>query len=284
MAAARDEAQEIAEAGTIEWVRLPDGRLVACAATRLWVHRDGALPEPPAVADPICARRMLDAMVGAGQRVHLGRGPAGAPFTLAGWAAFLAASYHTSHATPRVMAEVAARFEALGEPALAAWALGKVTDEAGQDTLALKDLRALGHDAEAFVESVRPAKALAVIARFEAYAREPRPLGSVGYAYALERLAMARSARYVRRIESLLPEGVLATRCLRVYSGASGAADHVGDIVPLVAGLAPPDRRCVYAAVFETAALCTAPATDEPAAEARLAATPPQPRGTHDRA
>jgi len=49
----------------------------------------------------------------------------------------LAGYYHTTHATPRLMAEAAARFATSGRYALARYALEKVRDEGGHDELAL---------------------------------------------------------------------------------------------------------------------------------------------------
>jgi hypothetical protein len=157
------------------------------------------------------------------------------------------------------MTAAATRFAAAGREALAAWARAKAIEEDGHDVLARRDLEALGYDADAALAALRPPTALALAARLRAAVEADDPIECVGYAYALERLALARGADYVARVEAALPAGVRATRCLRVHSAVGSDVRHVRETVEMVAGLSGPERAAIAAAAHETAVLCCAP-------------------------
>jgi hypothetical protein len=267
--------------GEVLWARLAHDVLVVATPTRSFladagpVALHGAFLGPlDAPASPDVTRRLLDAAIGAAQRLGSRTQPA-PPLTALRWAYRLAGYYHTTHATPRLMAEAAARFAAAGRHALAAWAERKVRDEHGHDTLALRDLAALGYDAEALVAAVIPPAPSALVTLFEALVRAADPVGCVGYAWALERLATTRDDRYLAAVRAVLPGGVDATRCLRVHSGHGSDSDHVDDIVALVARLGHDDREAIAAAAFRTTSTAMAPTDarllDEPALENLLA-------------
>jgi hypothetical protein len=170
----------------------------------------------------------------------------------------LAGYYHTTRATPRVLAEAAARFSAAGRAALARWADERAREERGHDELARRDIRAMGYDADRVVEALRPETALELVRYFEDQVapHTPDPVGCVGYAYALERIASARGAAYVKRVEAVLPPGIDATRCLRVHSAAGSDAAHVEETAAMVSGLSAEERAKIALACYETAALC----------------------------
>lgn len=251
----------------IEWVSLPGGRVVVATAQDAWVHRPrfgdpwGDLTRPmtgPGSADT--TRRLLDgALAAAATR----RGPPTPPADADAWVFRLISLYVTTRATPPRMARVAERFEAEGREALAAWARGKVIDEHGHDTLALRDLAALGYDAEALVAAVQPRRAAAVVACFDRLVEAPDPIGTLGYAYALERLAANRTRAYVDGVQAMLGD-VRATRCLRVHSAAGSDVDHVDDLVDAVAPRTAEERRRVALACHETARILFDPALVEP--------------------
>jgi len=56
-----------------------------------------------------------------------------------------------------------------------------------------------------------------------------------------------------------LPEGVDATRCLRVHSATGTDHDHVADIVAVAASLAHDERERIAAAAYRTTLLAIAP-------------------------
>lgn len=270
-------------ATAMEWAEVAPGRIVVATAERAWVHVPVFTGQMDVFALPMegpgteaTTRQLLDGAIAAAG----GGAPRSAPrppLTPARWAWRLAGYYCTTHATPRLMAVAAERFAAAGRQALAAWARDKVREEAGHDRLALRDLAALGHHAERVVAALVPPTAAALVRYFEARVLEDEdPIGCVGYAYTLERLALERGPRDIAAVEAVLPPGVMATRCLRVHSAMGSDAAHVEELVALVAGLAAGERERVARACYETALIyCTPPPggfiTDE-ALAARLSA------------
>jgi hypothetical protein len=263
----------------MEWAEVEPGSIVVATSDRVWLHTPVFNGQPDPFGLPMdgpgsveTTRQLLDGAIGAAGRRKPSQAPslapkqtpqAGAlPLTPARWAWRLAGYYQTTHATPRLMAAAAERFAAAGRDALAAWARAKVQDEAGHDRLALRDLDALGYDAARLVDALVPPTAAALVRYFEARVLEDDdPIGCVGYAYALERLALERGARDIAAVEAILPRGVVATRCLRVHSAAGSDATHVDEAVRLVAQLTAGERTRVARACYETAIIyCTPPA------------------------
>ena len=169
------------------------------------------------------------------------------------WAYRLCGYFHTTHATRRLLPAVARRFRALGRTLLASWAEQKLGEELGHDQLALMDLAELGYAGKELTKTVVPLRAAAWVARFEAFAQESDPVGCVGYAHALERLALLRGPAELAAIEAALPAGVNATRCLRVHSAVGSDAAHVHDNVRVTAALSANERRQVVTACHRTA-------------------------------
>lgn len=246
---------------TLQWAWLADGRLLMASDERAWIHAGTDVDDPAGPmqgpATPASTARLLDGAVALGQRAaHGGEPPA---LTPARWAWRLAGYHHTTTVTPGCMAAAADRFAAAGRCALAGWARAKAVEEDGHDVLARRDLEALGYDADAALAVLRPPTALALAARLRAAVAADDPIGCVGYAYALERLALARGADYIARVEAALPTGVRATRCLRVHSAVGSDVKHVRETIELVAGLTGPERAAVAVSAHETAVLCCAP-------------------------
>jgi hypothetical protein len=213
---------------------------------------------------------LLEAVVRLGARASAGpepQAPAEPPLTPVRWAYRLCGFYQTTRVTPPLMREAAARFAGAGRAALHRWAEVKAREEHGHDALALRDLHDLGYDAEAVVQAVVPPVQAALVRSFEQLVRADDPVGCVGYAYALERLALDVGADEIARVEAALPRAVRATRCLRVHSAAGSDREHVRETVQLVAGLSPEERSRIAAAAYETAALCHARPAGEPAGE-----------------
>lgn len=266
----------------MEWAEVEPGCIVVATSDRAWLHARVFNGQPDPFALPMegpgsveTTRQLLDGAIGAAGRRRSSQAPGSVPqpapqLTPARWAWRLAGYYQTTHATPRLMAAAAERFAAAGREALAAWARDKVQDEAGHDRLALRDLDALGYDAARVVDALVPPTAAALVRYFEARVLEDDdPIGCVGYAYALERLALERGARDIAAVEAILPPGVVATRCLRVHSATGSDAAHVEETVRLVAQLTAGERMRVARACYETANIyCTPPANGFIAEEA----------------
>jgi pyrroloquinoline quinone (PQQ) biosynthesis protein C len=271
----------------IEWAQLTAGTVVIATSERAWLRRlDTFDPDDP-FARPMrragglaTTRNLLDGAISAAQQAVSPKG-ARPQLTEARWVWRLAGYYHTTHATPRLMAEAAERFAAAGRHALACYALEKVRDEGGHDELALADLRALGYCAEAVVSELVPPTAAALVDYFARCVHAENPVGCVGYAYALERLAVTNGRDYIRQVEAALPEGVRATRCLRVHSAVSADAKHVEDALEVTAALPAEDRRLVARTCYETALIACAPPPGghiaETALRHRVAVLKPQP-------
>jgi hypothetical protein len=264
----------------LQWAEVAPGRVVVATADRVWMHAPVFSGQPDPFALPMdgagsleTTRLLLDGAIGAAGRVA--PGPAVRPsLTPARWAWRLAGYYQTTHATPRLMAAAAERFAAAGRTALADWARDKVREEAGHDRLALRDLAALGYDSVRVADDLAPPTAAALVRYFEARVlHDDDPVGCVGYAYALERLALERGASDIAAVEAILPPGVMATRCLRVHSATGSDAAHVEETVRLVAGLEAPERIRVARACYETAAICCTPPTGGFITEEALTAT-----------
>lgn len=255
-------------ADIVEWAEVWPMRVVIATPDQAWEHRprSGDFADPFAIpmngpGDPRTTERLLDAAIALATTRSV---PVTPPVDESEWAWRLSGLYRTTHATPRVMAAAAKRFEALGQQVLAAWARTKVREEHGHDQLALRDLRALGYEAEALVEMFTPRRAAALVQWFEAAVFESdEPLGCVGYAYTLERLALERSVAYVEAVERVVGPRRNATRCLRVHSAAGSDAAHVEEIVKLVATLPAAVRARIAADCHATARIIADPQFDE---------------------
>jgi hypothetical protein len=117
-----------------------------------------------------------------------------------------------------------------------------------------------------------PPRAAHWVALFERLAAADDPVGCVGYAHALERLALLRGPAEVQAIEQGLPAGVNATRCLRVHSALGSDTRHVHVNVTTTAALRADERRAIAKACYLTARIYFDPALGDDFHSARLAA------------
>jgi hypothetical protein len=183
----------------------------------------------------------------------------------------LAASYQTTHATPPTMRRAAGRLAARGQHAAAAHCLRVAEEESGHDTLALKDLAALGLPAHELVAQLQPRPALALVELFTRFADSDEPIAVLGYVYALERMALFSTQASIAAIERLIPAGIKATRCLRVHSAVGSDARHVAESITFIATLPPEYRAAIARATYETISLQCAVPRDYPGDEAMRA-------------
>jgi hypothetical protein len=255
-----------------EWARVAPGRVIVATGDGAWEHRVHGAGLPDMFDAPMrgrgtpdSTRWLLDGAIGA---AAAGRAASRAPLPLTPlrWLWRLAGYYLTTEATSRLMPEAARRFAAAGHRDLADWAVLRAREETGHDTLAVRDIRALGYEPRHVLQRFIPPAAKALVDYFTATVREaPDPIGCVGYAYALERLAAERGASDIDAVQAILPRGVNATRCLRVHSAAGSDAQHVAETIETVVRLSPAHRAAVAKACFETARLFYAPAAGVPA-------------------
>lgn len=249
----------------IEWVKVEPNQVVVATEERAWLHQlanangDDPFAGPMQEAGNLATiRQLLDGVIAVAQSSTL-RTATRPSLTPARWAWRLAGYYHTTHATPRLMAEAAGCFAALGKQELAEYSKSKVEDEGGHDQLALRDLAALGYDAEKLVAELIPPTAAALVDHFTELVRAENPAGCIGYAYALERLATTHDKHYLRQVETVLPPNTKATRCLRVHSSMSADAQHVEDALKVTARQSAEDRRLIALAAYETTRICCSP-------------------------
>ena len=251
-----------------ESARIVPDEVVVKKASHTWVDRPG----PGLVKAK--TRELLDGAVARG--ITLGkreavssssRPPALTPLR---WVYRLAGAYHLTHPTPRLMEEAAQRFDKADRERLKQWAAQKAREEGGHDRLALIDLETMGYQAKLVVEALFPPVAAALVDYFSSSVYAPDPIGCVGYFYAMERLATGIDEKYIRAVNSLLPPGIQATRCLRVHSSVGSDMEHVEETVEMVAGLTPEERARVAAACCETALLCFSPPKEDYISEEEL--------------
>lgn len=251
----------------LEWVEVSPGKTVVASIDRAWLHiRTGVFGGGDAFllpmsgsspAHPEAFRKLLDGVIGTAQQdAAQGNAAPPPPLSPERWVYRLLGYYHTTHATPPLMEEAHQRFRAAGRPALAQWAKTKAREEAGHDLLALRDLKAMGYVPERVLSVLRPETAMRLVELFTSYVRADDPIQCVGYAYALEKLAALRGGDYLAYVQSILPRGVDATRCLRVHSGAGSDVNHVDDTITMASALSAPERTQIAIACYETAALC----------------------------
>jgi hypothetical protein len=179
----------------------------------------------------------------------------------------IATMYHSTHSTPIVMRRAATRLAAAGHHRAADRCLHVVREEQGHDTLALKDLAALGLPAERFVERFHPRGARTLGALYRRISDSEQPIGVFGYVYVLERLALFSTAETIAAVERLIPEGVKATRCLRVHSSIGSDQRHVGESIEFIASLDAADRAAIARAALETSCVVRADDDDYPGDE-----------------
>lgn len=269
----------------LEWLEISPGLTLVATATRAFLHVPQAFGTDP-FREPMRGDGAADtshwllegAIVAGGRAFEAQRVAPGselrshAPLSATHWAYRLAGYFHTTDATRRLLPMVAQRFVQSGRQQLAHWAEQKIAEEAGHDELAVRDLSELGYRARALVSALVPPRAAAWVALFEQLASADDPVGCVGYAHALERLALLRGPAEVQAIERALPKDVNATRCLRVHSALGSDARHVHANVTTACALGAAERRAIATACYLTARIYFDPALDDDFHSARLAA------------
>ena len=243
----------------LDTLLLPNGDCIVANATKVWRYPVNAVKGQPfseAFSEPGSPERTRQLFAGiiasawhSGPegKMSLDRGNP----TVKQHIYSLASSYQTTHATPPMMAIAVRHYRAAGRENLAVYFEQIIREESGHDELALMDLRALGVDAQAFVDAVRPANATALANCGYQLVQSAEPVSVLGYAYALERMSLFQTEDSVAAIEAILPQGVKATRCLRVHSSVGTDAHHVDESLEFIAGLPPDERRAIALALYE---------------------------------
>src|SRR4051812_4916163 len=259
----------------LEWLEISPELTVVASATRAFLHAPHPLASDPFQApmrgagSPETTHWLLEGAIAAAGRAfhaqHAAVSPAPeskepASSSAAHWAYRVAGYFHTTDATRRLLPLIARRFSESGRHTLSTWAEHKLSEEAGHEQLALRDLSELGYRARGLVGAFVPPRAAAWVALFERLAAADDPAGCVGYAHALERLALLRGPAEVSAIEQRLPAGVNATRCLRMHSALGSDARHVRTNVTTSCTLSAEERRAIARACYLTARIYFDPA------------------------
>ncbi|BAY50036.1 hypothetical protein SAMD00079811_76650 (plasmid) [Scytonema sp. HK-05] len=249
----------------IEWVQIASDKVVVATAERAWLHQldpaqsDNRFAQPMVGTGSVATtQKLLDGFIAFAKTSVSSKGKV-PTLNRWRWVWRLASSYHLCHPTSRLMEQARERFAASGRKSLAQWAAQKAREERNHDQLALLDIESMGYKALAVVEALVPPAAVALIDYFTRSAQATDPINCVGYSYTIERLALRIGEKYIQSVETKLPPGTQATRCLRVHSGVGSDVEHVKETVQMVADLAPHERTRVAIACYETALLCFSP-------------------------
>jgi len=167
----------------------------------------------------------------------------------------LAGAYHTAKDTPRNLLRAAEHFKQIGRPEVTAYLEMRAQEETGHERLALKDLRALGLPAEQIVQNLVPAGIKPLCDLFDRFCFKDYPIECVGFSYCSERIAALKPEGEIDAVQSLMPEGVDATRFLRSHSSLGSEVSHVEETMEFVASLPAEDRISVVQATYEAALL-----------------------------
>jgi hypothetical protein len=121
--------------------------------------------------------------------------------------------------------------------------------------------------AEKFVERFHPRGARDLGALYQRICDSDQPIGVFGYVYVLERLALLTTEETIAGIERLIPEGIKATRCLRVHSAVGSDTRHVEESLEFIASLDARDRAAIARAALDTSRVVHADNDDYPGDE-----------------
>lgn len=192
--------------------------------------------------------------------------------TLMSYVYGLLSAYQTTRATSPLLTALAARFAACGRYTVADRCLTLASEESGHDTLALRDLDALGYPAAALVNTIRPRRALAMVDLFFSYAAAEHPIRSFGYAYALKHTAVFADEARLRNFNSILPAGVTANRCFGVHGTMGAEPARIRDCLVFAATLGAEDQARIVQGIFETLCVMHDPDLDDYPGDGALAA------------
>lgn len=247
----------------LEWAQIALGKVVVANSERAWLYQPQS-PEDRFARPMECAgsfattKRLLDTAIAAA-KVAVKSNSRPPALTSTRWVWRLAGAYHLTSPVPQLLKDAAIGFAADSRSNLKSWALEKVEEETGHDRLALLDIQSLGYDAEAVVAELKPPAAIALMDYFTRSVQDDDPIDGVGYTYTMERLSLGIEKDYIEKVESLIPPGINATRCLRVHSAIGADAGHVDENVELIAQLSAAERTRIARACYETALMLFSP-------------------------
>ncbi|MGL5796148.1 MAG: hypothetical protein ACRC06_17450 [Waterburya sp.] len=253
-------ARPIADGSIIEFARISDRQTIVVTEDGVWVrsfNRDRSLPTqsfPNNKGSIETTKKILDTAIVLGKRAASVEQKLPA-LSVINWIWSLVSQYHVTHPTPQLMREAAQQFRKQGRDRLAEWAAEKALEETGHDRLALRDIQSLGYQAQALVDTYMPNSARILIDYFVGSVKTSDPIKVVGYAYTLERIALAVKEKHIQAIEAIMPPKVNATRCIRVHSSIGSDVEHVDEALEMICKLSSAERTQIAIACYETARL-----------------------------
>lgn len=246
-----------------EWVSVSPNKVIIATANevrlRTFLRDDEPFAETMTGAGDIkTTQKLLDGVMAAAKLaiVNTESPPKLTPNRLV-WQ--LAGAYHITNATPSLMKKASQHFAAAARDSLYNWAVEKVREETGHDLLALLDIQSLGYRAEELVKNIIPMTAISLVNYFTCSANDSDPIDCVGYAHALERLALGAKQEHIKKIEEALPPGINATRYLRLHSSLGIDGKHTAKNLDLIAGLMANERIRIARSCYETALMLFSP-------------------------
>jgi hypothetical protein len=192
--------------------RLADGVWLAASPTRAWIS--SAAPDTTQQITAPAIRSLLDGAWAAARGRSAPRDPAPLTSSLQIWQ--LVGHFHLSHSITLLLEFAAERFATDGQPVLAQWARARARAQAQHDARVLDDMKAKDVDPTRAIAALRPHPAERLAARLRMNVLAD-PINCVGYAYAIEQLAVELGI--VERDDSNCEETVTlltrlsATRC-----------------------------------------------------------------------
>lgn len=171
------------------------------------------------------------------------------------WVFKLASFYYLTHFTPKFMRTAAQGFSKAKRFSLADWAERKAAEEAHHDWLALQDIADMGYEPTAVIKTLLPTGASRMVNYFQNCVESDDPIETVGYCYAMERIAMSIREEHIQSVAAMLPATVKATRCLQVHSAEGSDSSHVEETIEAILQLDQDTQSKIISACYQTAFL-----------------------------
>jgi len=253
----------------VQWVHLRADQVLVATEQGAWLQPPafGLLPFAGPMPEGLPATRttmsnLLDGAIVAAERAAGANAPP--PMTAARWAWDLVTQWYCAHHSVALLVEAVECFEQLGRSDLISFARHRLEEERGHDQFPLRDLRALGYDAEALAHEVGPApRAIALIDYARASVRGEHPVEFLGYLHSQERHVLRVTPSWFAELRATLG-GVQADSGLRAHATELDVK-HVEETVDFFICLPAGDRTRIALACYRTTLVRnTQPAAPDP--------------------
>lgn len=169
----------------------------------------------------------------------------------------LIGAYHSAGATPGAMRSVASKMLESGRKDVANYLEHVAKEESGHSDLALLDLQTLGLNAQKLVDQTISNESVRLLDHLNKIIESQNPIKILGYAFALERLALFNNSETLSKAKKILPENKDALKCLRVHSSIGSELAHVDESIEFISQLPKEDRRLIVQCCYETTLIMT---------------------------